>query len=452
MDNNLNNDKEKDEYTFIRETIKEKPPLVLRILLRIVQGLGMGIIFGLGVCLVLFAFDRDIRDYFRDDNETITVTEEHNEKEQDTTMSGSSEEVVNLEDSINSKLVSISVIFYEDEQEESTGIGDGESQTVGISDDKEINTQANSDTTTEISSEEIETTTGDEDTKKRKIEKKLNYTGVIISGRSDIYVWLSYDKVKDGDLIIVTFIDGTQAEASVYGVEELSGVAMLQVAKKDLTNETRALINEAELLEIEELSSGDKLIYAGNPYGGVRLFYTGTLAGLDTGIINYDMYYRGVITDISNSGIEDGFLFSEDGKLVAMVAPLEIEQAAANNLSGVCMGDLKTVVNALLYKYPINHMGIKGECVTEDMRELTQENMPDGLYVTDVARDSTSYKSGIMVGDIIISANGTEIKGLKDIRNILDRTAATETLTVVLMRKIGTGYNQFTIKVPIEAY
>lgn len=467
MENNENkniDEKQNTEYTFVRETIRKTPPAAVRILLRVLRILGMGAVFGLGVCIVLLIFNKDLRDMFMGGEQKRTESDaENGTTEEEMTEDGV---VLSVEERINAGLVDVAAVFYSDStetltesvpQEETTALYQ-EEKTAAISDNKEIQTTTDAaGQATEATQSTPETGVGisdtEETTEKKKIEEKRHFTGIVISKRTDIFICLSYGNIKDADDIYVSFGKGKAVQAELYGSDVLNGIAVLRVKSGKLDSEIRKSILTAELAPADDMSSGDRLVYAGNPFGRGRLFYAGTLAGVDSGHTSYDIFYRGIITDIGNTDIvTDGFLFDENGRVAAMLGALPVEQTAGSNIAGICMEDMMYVVRALANGTAVNHIGVRGDEVTDDMRELAQEDMPQGMYVTDVARESNAYKAGIMVGDIITSAGGEKVTSLKDIQKKLAGMSAGNDITIVLKRKIGTSYNEFTIKVPVEAY
>ena len=452
-----------EEYTFVRETIKEKPSAFVRVLLRAGKILGMGAAFGAGVCLVLLIFDKDMRDIFtgdKDNGESIENTGDYS-AENDTTVSG--QENMELDEKLELQLADVVVVYYGKEETSETEaeskpevntIYQGEELTADISDNKEIQTttspaEKESEKKTEKeSSSTDETTTGNEN---RNIEEQSHYTGLLVATVGYLFICIEKDKISDGGDILVSLKGGNYVKAGVYGYDSISGLAVLRVYAKDIDEEIKKSLKPASLKNIEEMNDGDKLVYVGNPYGNGRLMYTGTLAGVDTGHCNYDTFYRGVITDIRNEDIQDGFIFDKNGDIVAMVGGVDENLTLGKNIAGVCMEDIIFILRAIVDGSSIKHIGIKGETVTDDMRELTGESMPDGMYVTDVARESSAYRSGIMVGDIVISVNGKQASKLRDIQKALEKASENSDITLVVKRKIGTSYNEFTIKVPVES-
>lgn len=460
------NDSAQEDYTFVRETIKEKPPAFVRVLLKVGKLLGMGVAFGLGICLVIFIFNRDIRDVFtgdkKEDNKTVDSQAGGSGGKNDSAISEEAD--MSLDDKIKAQLAEVVVVYYSQEEDtsytetqssqETTAMYQGENLTADISDNKEIQTtpaQTEKNTEKETAKESSSADETTQSATNRQVEEKKYYTGVLIATAGDVFICVENHKINNGGDIFVSFVDGNYVEADVYGYDAINGLAVLRVYSKDIDEETKKSLKSVNLKNMDEMDDGDKLVYVGNPYGNGRLMYTGTLAGVDDGHCNYDTFFRGVITDIRNDDIQDGFIFDENGDIVAMVGNIDEKLTLGKNITGVCMEDIMFIVRSIIDGSSVKHIGVKGESVTDNMRELTGEDMPDGMYVTDVARDSSAYRSGIMVGDIVISAGDNEVKDLRDIQSLLEKTSENADITLVVKRKIGTGYSEFTIKVPVEA-
>lgn len=382
---------ENGNYTFVRETIKKTPPKIILLLFKILKVLGFGIVFGLGVCLVLVIF---FDERFKELSNKEQTTQESKNVEEETEIKEEKKPVENIESSINSNVVDIIVVNDSD---------------------------------------------------------RIHYTGIIVLKKNDLFICTAYEKLENASGIYVSFDNGnTQSEAQLYGADKVNNVAIIKVKKANMTPKAYIEAKAVAVSSLDEMSSGEKIVFAGNPYGSGRLFYTGTLAGITGKCENFDDYHRIVITDIINEKVDDGFLFNQYGEVMAIITSKNTKSLDYKNISGISIEDIKYIYNALLYNTGIKHIGIKGEAVTDEMRKLTQEDIPDGLYITEVSRTSTAFMSGIMVGDIIVKANNTEIKSIKDIQNILDNARLNDKISVVIMRKIGTEYIRYEIDVQVS--
>ncbi len=459
MDNNndnrdVNENIEDEKYTFVNETIKKKPPFIIRAGFKILYILGMGAVFGLGICLVLYALDRNVKDiFFGEKDETVETTSKIEVEIESETLEG--ETVADLESLIDKKIVEIYAITYQKEEESTTD----EVESVGISDSLGNNATILS---PETSSTETESTTvaatGDstEETEEEKenarIISKTSKTGVLIAINYHLYILTQYEDFKNCDEIKVEFYNGDLATATVHKADEVNGIAIIEVKKDQVINQVYGTIRKASIVRLDELKNGDTIIYAGNPYDEKRLFYTGTLAGVDNGNINYDTFYRGIITDITVKNVDDGFLFNKSGQLVGMVMDLWKGKSGENTITAMGVEDVYSIIDNLVNKLTINHIGIKGEKVTDDIKNLINEEMPNGLYITDVQRGSSAYSAGIMVGDIVTEMNGKTVESLHDVQKILADLKNSDIVTMVLKRKIGVSYSELRIKVSVESY
>ena len=94
--------------------------------------------------------------------------------------------------------------------------------------------------------------------------------------------------------------------------------------------------------------------------------------------------------------------------------------------------------------------GIYGEDITENI--ASRYDIPNGVYLTDVAFDSPAYKAGLQSGDIITAIDGSEIKSMEDIENILSDYKAGKTMSVDIKRKNKDGYFDMSFDVNIVKY
>lgn len=449
---------EEQEYTFINETIKKKRPLVMRIVLKVIYILLIGAAFVAGTVILLYSFDKNIKDFFYSESETetteyIELTKEDNDET----------EIINVDDiksNIDSMMVTVIGIYYKDVDEETTGIDmlygnekiavyDESEETPGISDQHEVN---NSTEETETIGEVVaETETMSVEKSDSVIEERNLYSGVIISKQQNVYVLSSYEEISNYDDIKVAFYDGSEADASIYNVDKVNNIAVLKIKKSNIDNEVLENIKEASIFSMDNIEKGDDIIYRGVPFGETECYFHGQLRSKNTEIIKYDTYLRGILSDIKMESVDDGFLFNEHGKLIGIVMNLWQDKEISKNISAVSLWDLYTNINNLLNNIPINRIGIKGETVTSEMIELAGYEMPKGLYITDVSRDFSAYSAGLMKGDIIVEMDGKNIETMEELKNILDKSQTGDIVTIVLDRRIGTEYNEIQLKVTVSA-
>ena len=67
-------------------------------------------------------------------------------------------------------------------------------------------------------------------------------------------------------------------------------------------------------------------------------------------------------------------------------------------------------------------------------------NIPQGVIITSVGKDSPAAKAGIEEKDIITSFDGQEIKSMSELQKKLEYYAANEKVKVVISKNTGNGY------------
>lgn len=93
-------------------------------------------------------------------------------------------------------------------------------------------------------------------------------SGIIIKEDSDdIYVVTNNHVVDSSVEVVVTFNDGTSADASVTGTDENSDLAVVKVAKTGLQEDTVSHIKVAELADSSQTKVGEMAVAIGNALG-----------------------------------------------------------------------------------------------------------------------------------------------------------------------------------------
>jgi C-terminal processing protease CtpA/Prc len=147
------------------------------------------------------------------------------------------------------------------------------------------------------------------------------------------------------------------------------------------------------------------------------------------------------------SGVSEGFLFDDAGRLTAITV---IDKEEDSKIQVLDLSNIKSrILGAAELELVISY-GIKGQKVTADIEELVGKNLPDGMYVTYVEVDSPAYRAGIMVGDIIYRINTYTISDLYDVRIVIDSKKVGDVISTHLYRNMGTKYNTYTLPVELS--
>ena len=77
-------------------------------------------------------------------------------------------------------------------------------------------------------------------------------------------------------------------------------------------------------------------------------------------------------------------------------------------------------------------------------------NIPDGVYLSEVADDSPAMNAGLQKGDIITGMGEEEVNFSAAISRILLENEAGSEITITLLRPSGEDYTEMELNVTLE--
>jgi len=276
------------------------------------------------------------------------------------------------------------------------------------------------------------------------IEDEIISSGVILAADRYIDILVISDNVWDKDHIKVTFFDGAIADAEVSRRDTVTGVAVIRVPREKVSSETVKQINIAKMAVSGDFPAKDPIIYMGNPFD-VNLYDTlGFVANQSSISAGLDIGYKVVQTDIFISSCNNGFIFDLDGYLSGVVVYNEQVVAA------ISIMDIRHIVESLCNEDGIIYMGIYGETITDEIREISGIDMPDGVYVTKVEKNSPAYMAGIRKGDIITKMGNIIVQDVLAVKRCLQKASSGNKLSVVVSRQNNDEFDTYTLEVELS--
>lgn len=220
-------------------------------------------------------------------------------------------------------------------------------------------------------------------------------TGIVLSADGLI---VTNTHVIDGcDSVTVALSDGTQyRDAKLIGADGQSDIAVLKIAAVGLT--------PAEFGDSAELQVGDGVVAIGNPLGEE---FTGTMTDGVISAINRGISYNGhVMTLIQtnaaiNEGNSGGPLINMYGHVVGITNMKMMSSYSSIEGIGFAIptSGIAPVVDELISGGTVTgrpSIGITVGAVTEAVAE--HYSIPNGLYVSSVAKGSDAEKQGVQEG------------------------------------------------------
>ena len=243
-------------------------------------------------------------------------------------------------------------------------------------------------------------------------------SGVIVDAAKG-YVITNHHVVENADTIKVRLTDDRVLDAKLIGSDAGSDIAVLQIAS-DRT------LKALPFADSDKLQIGDFVVAIGNPFGIGQTVTSGIVSALGrTGLGALRGGYENFIqTDASiNPGNSGGPLVNLKGELVGINSQIVSRTGTSAGIGfAIPANQVKYVLAEL-----ISHGSVeRGRIGIGSSQEITPElakafGLPNtrGAVISQVVPGSPAAKAGLQVADIILEANGREVRDFSQLRNML---------------------------------
>ena len=245
---------------------------------------------------------------------------------------------------------------------------------------------------------------------------------------------------SDGSFVTNTY------DAKLLGSDTDSDLAVLKIDADNLT--------AAKLGDSDQLSLGDDVVVIGNPLGLETSVTKGIVSGLNRQVYD-DNAVSAIQTDAPvNSGNSGGGMFNMHGEVVGVVNMKLINNNAENLSFAITINDAKPVINDLISKGYVTGRPILGiTCIQVSDYLGAVQNMTPGLLVTDIQDDMAIADSDLVVGDTITAVDGTEIRTVDELSEIIKDKKPGDTITATVVRTDSRGRDkQIDIEIVLSEY
>jgi len=246
----------------------------------------------------------------------------------------------------------------------------------------------------------------------RQREAQSLGSGFIIA--PDGYVLTNNHVVADADEIIVRLSDRSELQAKLVGTDPRTDVALLKVEGKNLPT--------VKLGDSEKLKVGEWVLAIGSPFGFDHSVTKGIVSAKGRTLPN-DTYVPFIQTDVAiNPGNSGGPLFNMNGEVVGINSQIFTRSGGFMGLSFAIPIDVAIDVSDQLKKdgkVSRGWLGVVIQEVNKDLAESFGLDKPAGALVAQVLEDGPAAKSGLQVGDVILSMNGQPIVMSADLPHLV---------------------------------
>ena len=239
-------------------------------------------------------------------------------------------------------------------------------------------------------------------------------SGVIVDAAKG-YVITNHHVVDGADSIKVRLTDDRIVDAKLIGSDPDSDLAVLQIKADGI----KALpLGDSEKLEI-----GDFVVAIGNPFGIGQTVTSGIVSALGrSGLGN--KYEDFIQTDASiNPGNSGGALVSLKGELIGINSQIVSRTGTSAGIGfAIPSNQVRFVLGEILGHGSVERgrIGIQGQQnLSPDLAKSFGLPNTRGALIADVVPDSPADKAGLKEGDVILEANGHEVRDFNNLRNLI---------------------------------
>ena len=281
-------------------------------------------------------------------------------------------------------------------------------------------------------------------------EEAASGSGIIVGKTDDELLIVSNNHVvESADTLTVTFIDGSEAQAQVKGLDSDMDLAVIAVSLNDLSDDTKNAITVATLGSSDDLKLGEPVIAIGNALGYGQSVTNGIVSALNreitlengsTGLENGSTGTFIQTNAAINPGNSGGALLNMNGEVIGInsnkIGGTAVEGMGyaipITSASPIIADLMERQTRTKVAEDEVGYIGISPQEVTSQISQMY--NMPEGIYVVSVEEGSAAANAGIMKGDIITKFDGSSISSYSDLQKTLQYYAVGDSVTVTVQR------------------
>ena len=254
-------------------------------------------------------------------------------------------------------------------------------------------------------------------------------SGVIVDAAAGLII-TNHHVVAGASRITVRLVDERALEATLLGSDPGTDVALLQVEAQDLI--------EIAFADVSTVAVGDYVVAIGNPFGIGQTVTSGIVSALGRAGINNENYEDFIQTDAAiNLGNSGGALVDMEGNLIGINTAIISGSGGSNGIGFAVPTDMVMSVMEHLVRDGEVRRGLLGVAIADatlDIVAALEVDVDHGAVVTSVMPDSAAEKAGVQLSDVIVEIDGKQVRGSRQLRNMVGLMRQDQLVELVLYR------------------
>ena len=238
--------------------------------------------------------------------------------------------------------------------------------------------------------------------------------------------------IDNASNITVTFLDGSQYNASIVGMDKFTDIAVIKVLE-----EKPDYLHPLQIGDSSTLKVGESVAAIGNPFGLSGSMTSGIVSQIGRLLPSHDTGFsipNVIQTDAAiNPGNSGGPLLNMNGKVMGINTAIQSGTGQSAGIGfAVPSNTISKVVPVLITEGKYSHpwIGISGQDINPDLAKIRNLDHSKGFLIVTVIPDSPAEMAGLKGvseiekignkeypkdGDIIVSVDGKEVRKISDI-------------------------------------
>ncbi len=242
-------------------------------------------------------------------------------------------------------------------------------------------------------------------------------SGVII--REDGYIVTNNHVIAGAKTIDVTLNNNHTYPATLVGTDPATDVALIKIEEKGLP--------VVPLADSDKLRLGEWVLAIGSPYDLRSTITAGIVSakGRSMPSTNGEFKIESFIqTDAAvNPGNSGGALVNKEGQLVGVNTAIISQTGSYSGYSFAVPSNIVKRITDDLMNYGTVHramLGISMTPITEEIANNLKLSSVNGVYITEIMKDSAAENAGLKVGDVLVEIGNVRLSGASSVQEAVN--------------------------------
>ena len=232
--------------------------------------------------------------------------------------------------------------------------------------------------------------------------------------------------VSNSDKIIIGLTDGRKFKGQVIGEDSISDLAIVKLLGQGPW--PKAILGDSSQIKV-----GDWAIAVGNPFGLENTVTLGIISNLNRNVSQlgiYDKRFNLIQTDAAiNPGNSGGPLLNANGEVVGINTLIRSGPGAGLSFA-IPINKAQEIAKQLIKTGKVTHPMIGISLINELSATINENKVKVGYVVP----NSPAAKSGVLIGDIIIKIDQSDIKKSSDVINAINKNGIKKSAKFTIKR------------------